>query len=401
MYLGHESTLTLSGDNTAFDDEIDLSLENAVVHETTVASRTAIVARVTPDASGPTGFVDVTIDGPDGELVLIDAIEVLPSLELQRTQGTVATLSEFVVDVVAPDVRFPFDPDALVLEAEGSSGIHYDLVSATPYAARFRVFADADATAGSGSLVVTSGDGTAAVTYRAPGALDLEPRGPTALDVAAMPTAVDGPAPFESHLYSIGSPTEPIEVKLDLILTSPGVDAKLIVLSPSGSWEEVVGFGSSVSFVAFGDPVVVLVADAGSSEPYSYDLVSTVTPAPNVESESNDTCGQCDIVETFPTTLLGTLDGDGAQDWYRIDVGAADSGKSLRARTTAGEIDTDTELTLFSADCTSTLAGPSDIDYHENLVSPPLAQGIYFVRVQPSQVFPSEGEAYKITFTMQ
>ena len=222
------------------------------------------------------------------------------------------------------------------------------------------------------------------------------------LDVSAPPVAALQPSPFGSALYEVAPPAVPSEVKLDLIVhaTEGQPDPFIALLPASGTWSDLMSFGTSVTFLAVDEPFLLLVVDRGTPGSYTYDFAATATGVLAFEAEPNDNCANNDPVATFPTTVTASLEGPDAIDWFTIAVTEENQGMRLRSRTTAGETDTDVELTVVEG-CGDTIAGPVDIDLHENLLSPPLAEGYYAVRARPSQTFPFNGSSYKITFSLE
>lgn len=402
LYLGHTATVTVSGDDTSWADgavELDLG-DDVWVDQLVVASRTALVADVEVSIDAAPGAIDLTV----GDLSLPEAVEVLPSLVVQAESASPLNGSSVVLDVVAPDPGHPMDPASLVVEVPGAEGVHAAIESASAFTARVRVSADVFAPAGDFDVVIHSG-AAEVVSSRAPAGLGLATREPTALDLAAMPVDVAAPGAVGSHLYALDPPAPLSKVKLDLVVSGgegAGTPTMLIV-PPSGVLSEVIAAGATATFLAEGDaPYYVIVTDASGATDYVYDLVATVTVAPPVESEPNDVCGgPGDVVATFPQSFVASLEDATDADWFRVDLDAAEGGQRLRARTTAGDVDTDVELTVFAADCTTIVGGPRDIDYHENLLVGPLGAGTFFVRVRPSPAFPFAGSGYELALTLE
>lgn len=407
LYLGHATTLTVSGDDTAWiAGDVDLELGGGVsVDELLVASPTALVADVSVDLDAEPGDVEVVVTGAGSELSLVSGVEVLPSIVLQAEAGAVANGSSFLLDLALPDVSAPVDPTRVTVEIPDAEGLSPRIVSASPYAVRVRVDADVFADVGAFDLVLHSGGEGVETSSRAPSGLSVAQRAPETLDLLAMPVDVDAPGAAGSHLYAFTPPDPLAEVKLDLVVSGgSGLgEPRMIVIPPSGLLQDPVASGITATFLPQGDdPYFVLVIDETGADDYVYDLVATVTAAAPTESEPNDVCGgPGDVVSAFPTSFVASLADEGDEDWFQIDLDALEGGLRLRSRTTAGDADTDVELTVFADDCTTIVGGPRDIDFHENLIVGPLAEGTWFVRVRPSPTFPFAGSLYKMAFTLE
>jgi hypothetical protein len=401
VYLGHPATLTVSGRDTSWSDpQVDFG-DGISIASQVLASPTAIVAEVEVDLDASPGSLDVAVVDASSELVLEGVIDVMPSLEVVATRGTLANGSSFVVDLAATDPAFPLDEASLRASLSELDGLHVQVVDVGPWNVRLRISTDVGAGEGELDVVVQSGEGDTVMSHRAPGALSIARREPIELDLAAPPVEVD--ADGGSHLYVFESPEPTSKVVLTLTTSGGSGAPTLVVLPASGDVTDFVATGATATFIAAGEgPWYVVVYDDTAATDYTYDLAAVVTPSPAPEAEPNDACdAPGDAVTAFPTSLLGAIADDGDEDWFAVTIGAAQDGLRLRSRTVAGDPRTDVELTLFDADCTTALAGPRDIDFHENLLSGPLPEGDVFLRVRPSQLFPNEGTYYELTFSVE
>lgn len=402
-YLGHPIELQIRGDGTHFlDGPMVVSAEGFDVGSVVAASDTALVVELTAIDAAP-GPADVLVSGPDGDFRVEGAVTVEPSIVVQSITGLAAAPTQLLVDLTFPDERFPLVGDEpLTIELDGAIGVQADVLSVWVYGARLRVFADAMADLDAASMRIEATSISGPIEHRSATAWDLAPRRPTAIDIAAPPAGVGAPGPYASALYRIEPLAIPSEVKLDLVVhaTEGQPDPFLALLPASGAWSDMLGFGSSVTFLSVDEPFWLLVVDRGTPGNYSYDLVATATGVAAFESEPNDACGNGEPTTAFPMTIAATLESDAAEDWFRVEIAPENAGMRLRARTSAGDACTDVELAISLA-CGDFIAGPIDNDLHENLLSPPLATGSYDVRVRPSPTFPFDGSAYQITLSLE
>jgi hypothetical protein len=78
---------------------------------------------------------------------------------------------------------------------------------------------------------------------------------------------------------------------------------------------------------------------------------------------------------------MATLTSGTDVDVYKVVVGQAELGRSLRLRSRAGDYSTDLKIELLQADGTVVASSP-DTTYHEDFRSPPLtAPGDYYVKL--------------------
>ncbi len=145
-------------------------------------------------------------------------------------------------------------------------------------------------------------------------------------------------------------------------------------------------------------PVYIKVSH--STYPYAqagYDLDLELV---QTEVEPNDACAQANMLPPLPTTLAGASLSSGTdEDWYAVNVGAADVGKILSVNTTPGDSNADTYLEVYDGNCAALnlFAQSDDSNYHESLFSQPLpAAGVYYIKVSNSPFYPYAGSAYNL-----
>lgn len=137
--------------------------------------------------------------------------------------------------------------------------------------------------------------------------------------------------------------------------------------------------------------------------PYAGSLYDLDIELVKVEIEPNDTCATSQA-----TTLPEAIDGAALasatdEDWYAVDITAADVGKQIHVVTSPGDADTDTYVELFGGACAAptSLGTSSDAAYHEDFLSDPIAAvGIYYVKVSNSPTFPYAGAGYKLAIDL-
>ena len=326
-------------------------------------------------------------------------------LRFEHTSGTAAqgSLLWGALTLVDPDARFTavideagiFVSDPVVLAPEGVLVQAMVLPSADVIPDTridLTLYVDAGFAPGPVDLELRYADGS---TMALPGAITITARTPVELTEGAP--ALGDLGPLESALYRFGLAGPSIAG-----LSAPDasdVRGSLILLGPSGSFADQRSWLSVSGTMADDQVYAVVIGGAPDQENLTYRLTArSAALGEATEAEtgaSNDTADSAQAV-TLPVTISdGTVEyvpetGFG-EDWYRIEVSAADAGKSLAA-SIAAPSGSYPILRVLASDGETVVATPPpgiDIAYHQRtLFTGPLAAGTYHVVCEAELLIP-------------
>lgn len=412
VFLERTVDVTLSGYSTTWTDAAEVDFGAGInVAKKIVASSTSIIATIEITDAAALGLRDVTVTEGSSTVTYKGAFEIRAPLEIALLQGSLAQGSIFVAKVAQKDLSTPFDTTAI---GDGlftpftytnfgltlPSGIGWNINTVDLFAADFVVLADVNVAPGPVSVTANSGPMGETIPSTAKDAFSLEARAPIAL-TKGVPAKGFLKGGFDSFLYSFTPSAKgtvlSFDVKASLATGSPGV----IILPASGSFNDLIVYDPAPKILSSESIYYAIVWDnTGAS---GYDATVTVTEEAVDEVEPNNTCAAAQSVAALPALLKNaSLASDKDVDWFKISATAAEVGKSIHVTTTPGEPKTDTVVDVLSADCATSLGGPSDDqDYHEDFVSAPIpAGGDYYVRVSASS-FGYSGALYNLSITIE
>ena len=254
------------------------------------------------------------------------------------------------------------------------------------------IYVDADFPPGPVDLELRYADGSTMVL---PDAVEIAARAP--VELAEGVSAGGELDPGESALYRFGL-TGPSIVGL----SAPGVGGTsgiLILLGPSGSFADQRSWASQSGTMADDQVYAVVVGGAPTEDRLIYELdarAAALGEATVAEtSAANDAADDAQAVALPVTITDGTVEyvpetGFG-EDWYRIQVTAADAGKALAA-SIAAPPDSYPILQVLASDGETVVATPPeelDIGYNaKTLFTGPLAAGTYYVVCEAELLIP-------------
>jgi hypothetical protein len=421
-FLARSLDVTLSGAGTAWTDRVKVSFgEKITLDKLTVASPTALVARVTVAADAVTGPRDIVVSDEESELVYKGAFHVEAPLAVSVT-GAPAQGSIFFVRARGLDFSTPFDttqvgsvfsptyPNVALVAAPGNGAV---LGGVSEYAVDYRVFVDVNAPATAVAVGVLSGTKDEPIAFPCPGAYAVAARAATPLS-PGKPTKIALNHPGESALLSYATTDDELKI-IDIVSSTTDVSATPAghFLPQSGRFVDRFAVGSAATFTSnSASTFYAIYADSSAYGGYDLDvLVSETLAQGGVEKEPNDSKNLAMLngaVVAPWVTQSATLADDSDQDWYALNLDAADVGKSIRAQTSGCDPLTDTVVDIFALQGSSLVPlGPKgapsdDTGYLDELTSVPVATaGTYFVKVSASSYFDPGHTAYDVIIRLQ
>lgn len=421
-FLARALDVTLSGANTAWTDKVKVDFGPEIEVETvTVASPTALVARVVVAAAAAAGARDIVVTDGEKKLVYKGGFRVEAPLTLTLT-GAPAQGSIFLVHARGLDFQTPFDttqagspfnPTYPNIALGTSPGVTAALVSVSEYAVDFRAFVDVDAAATSVKADVVSGPVTDQVEFPFPAAYAVAARKATPLAVGGA-TTITLAHPGDSALLSY-TPGSAVLTIVDVASSTVDISATPAgyFLPKSGKFSEQFAISSGATFASSSaDPYYAVYADYYAHAGYDLDVTVTETVAQGgAEKEPNDSKSLATTngaVSPPWVTRSAKLTDVSDQDWYAVSVDAAHVGKSIHVQTTGLDPLTDTVVDIFQLQGNVLIplgpkGGPSDdtgyLDALTSVATP--AVGMYFVKVSASPYFDPAHVAYDVIIRLE
>lgn len=400
VYVGHPARVEISGSSTSWSDGATVDFGPGIdVVSDVVASPSAITAEIEIQSDATLGVRDIAVQDKKATFPFDGTFLVEPSLLDLEHFGSEAQGSVLVGVAQQQDPNTPFSdfvgPDGLAttVRVEGSSdGV---VTSLSDFELNYVGFVDVFAPPGDRDLVVDSGPGISEVTSIDPEAIPVASRPPTLVPAGQSLDATLTGA-YDSVLAEVVAEAGKL-TRIRVVGSNGGYyyyggGGPMFALLPrSGRFDEAIAVTDGVSLVAGpGGETFYVVAFDGSGATNT-DLTLEVDSTDTDEVESNDTCATAQTIGAAPFALenLSLNDTDDV-DWYRVSLTA---GSGYLLRTTPGDPNTDTVLTLFEGDCTTVLANSGGYYYygdrqHDSLVTPQIeSTGDYFVRVEHAPVY--------------
>lgn len=354
---------------------------------------------------GAAGCADDGNDAPDtGEP---DAAVPAP-FELELLGGTPAQGSIFwgELTLVDPDASFDaqlasdgiFVTDPVAMAPEGVNVLLLSQVQGVLDPRRLSLNLEADAAAPTGWLPIELryADGR---SLTVPRAIEIAPREPVELEVGVE---ITGDLDLgTSQLYRLG-----LDARAIVGISAPTLRGRVgmpMLLGPSGSYDDLRSVLPTSGTMAEAQVYVVAVAlapDEEGADSVRYDLTARVAPLGDASAadaaQAHEGAAQAQPLALPVTVRDAELAYEPAagfeDDWYRIEIGAADAGRALAAAIDA-KVDTYPALWLYGADGTTVVAeipdDNLDISYHRRtLFSGPLEAGTYYLEVAADIILP-------------
>jgi hypothetical protein len=378
--VGRTQVVSISGFATEWTSAATASFGAGThVTKTVVASPTGLLVTLAVDATATPGTRDVTVNQGGATTTYKGAFKILPSVS-GTFLGTAypGSVSLYRLDANDPSWDlggFPnltFSPTGLVNTLSTNNGTDfYEAALSTD------VLTDDGGTPAGPvdvSLVLNSGSVNER-KFTAPGAFSVTAASYTPISVGSPVNGMIA-NPYESATYTVDLADG--GAQLDVSVTGdPGTTVS--VLPPSGQWSSKIFTGTSGGLLPSVAGTYYFTVWNGAGATGNYTLGIAAVPS---ETEPNDTTGAANTL-ALPgavSAALGTLTD---VDYFKVTVSAADVGKSVHVKTSAGDVYTDTVVDVFDSTGTNSLGGPSsDGSFHEDFTSSPTtAAGDYYVKV--------------------
>lgn len=403
-FLGRQARIEISGDVTTWDAPTVSFGEGVTVDAVNVASPTALFVDVTIAPTAAAGLRTVTVTDGGETLELTDAFELEAPVDV-KVKGTLAQGSVVSLTINNRDFETPFDTsftgdgffEPLVfvgVQLTAPDGVQVFTDDVQPYSIAATALIDVDAAPG--PFTVVSGVAVEEQITSPGGMFDVAPRTAMAITGATNGMAT---APLSTELYEYTATGTPSLLQVSVTAQNPAAAPGVIVLGPSGSFDELIAFSDDVVAPIEGGKVYLIPWDNTGAAGYSF----TLTPASAAmttaaEAASNDSAATAQVAAALPFGLQNaSLSSASDQDWVRVTVTQADVGKKIRVVTYGADPFTDTRVQFFQgAAGTQAFGGESgDRGYHEDHSSPTIpAAGNYFVKIYASPEFDPASKNY-------
>jgi hypothetical protein len=421
-FLARSIDVTLSGEGTAWSDAVKVSFGPKITVETlTVASPTALVARITVAGDAAVGPRDIVVTDGANELVYKGAFRVDSPMKLTLA-GESAQGSIFVAHARGLDFATPFDttqggslfsPTYPNLSLAPSPGVSAKVSSVSEYAVDYQVFVDVDAPAGALTADILSGPAEARIEFPLPAAYAIAARTATPIAPGAA-TKIVVAHPGDSALLTYAPSNAQLRI-VDVASSTADMNATPTgyFLPGSGKFADCFAIASGVTFVSSSaQPYYAVYGDYYAHAGYSADVTVIETAAQGgAEIEPNDSKNLAlsnGAVAPPWVTMSAKLKDSTDEDWYAVTVDAAHVGMTIRAQTSGLDPLTDTVVDIFEQQGNmliplGPMGSPSvDSGYLDQLTSVPTPSvGTYFVKVSASPYFDPAHTSYDVIIRLQ
>jgi hypothetical protein len=401
-FAGRSLRVEISGDATTWTGSATVAMGSGVtVNSVSAASPTDLFADITIDPTATLGMRDVTVSDGHKTFTLSQAFEIDSPIELV-VQGSIGQGGVPFFTLVNHDAENRFDSttDAngnyVNLTVTGPTGTTFVVSLVTDLSASGRAFIDTTATAG--DLLITQGQGSAALMSDA-GSFAIAPRTATPLTNDTPVTA--GIANIgDSQLFSLaaqgGSTIAHVSV------TTTDKMAQLAgAMFPDGTWAHATGLRSVMN--AEGN-IDFVVNDFAQYAGYSFTVTGAAEPLTAADQGSGHT-GNGNALHATAIPFEQTGGMVNAQNYMQVisfTVDAAHANRKLELTTDMGsDIMTATDVNIVDGDGKGYLSryyqggpsGPVDgtdcglfscTTLGEDVVSDPLPAGTYYIQITAS-----------------
>jgi hypothetical protein len=402
VFAGRSTNVLISGSGTDWSDGVAVDFGPGITAgAVVVASPTALWIPITVSPDAALGPRTVEVDG----LTFEDAFSVISPLKVKAIEGTEAQGSLVRVSLVNLDFVSPFDrtseggffepltfPNIAVGTPSGTAAI---VTAVDAYTMELLWAIDVDAAPGPLAIDVVSGPpgSVDVVGFTLPAAFDIAAR--TAVELQPGQVATGALAqPFDSALYKLSN-AELAVARTSVVTSNPDAAPTIMVLGSTGSFAELLDEDDSVVARIDGDVYAIVVDFAGAAG-VDYELRAdrAIFGTATAEEGAGDNNSRANAeVITVPLKIDASLSSDTDEDWYKVVIDAADSGKSLAVATISGGA-SDTVIDVLADDgTTSILEFGREVDrsFDEVTMTAPLAAGTYYVRILNTHEFVSQG----------
>jgi hypothetical protein len=403
--VGLKAQIAISGTAAAWTDAAAVSFGSDIqVTKVRAASPDALVVDIQVSPTAMPGAREITVAQGGESLSYRNVFQVVP-LYTTVVSGKAARGSLATVVINHNDPSFTFD--------DSWSGTAYTGILATvspagtvlvrdvkPHQVSLLVSFDTDTVLGMRDLrLTTSWKRPSETTLTFPGVFDVAD-----LNEQTVMTNAAGSLeqPFDSALYKFTPATTSTEL-LASVTTTNGKGGPMLVLVPTGGHfsSYSMAFTNSYSFTPYSvTDYRFVVVDPNGTAGVDY-AFSVVAPTKVTEIEPNEAISSAQEVTALPTIVTGaTLSSAMDLDFYKVTVGQAEVGRSLRMRSRAGDYSTDVKIELVQGDGTAVMA-PVDINYHEDARSPALTMpGDYYVKLSWGRYSTSPWSTYSSRYEL-
>lgn len=357
VFLARKVQVTLSAEGTNWATSPTVNFgDKVVVDKVTVVSPTALVVDLTIGKDASLGARDVTASNGATTLTYKGGFFVEPPLSVVNVDGDATQGSVFFLDLYTKDTTTPFLRSISFSPIADITINQQSMVGGSFMRSRFIV--DVFASTGSKNITLTQGTGANQVEFSDPNAFSIAARTATALTDGTPATGTLS-KPFESKLFSF-TPTSASSIVRFEAKSTAGIPT-LYLLPSSGKFVDLLGMlGGGGGPISSDSPSSLLyISDAAKSPFYAVyfdesgrvneykvtasQIAATVaTPLSTATNKAN-----AQDVGSLPFVLQGAkLTSSATQQWLKFNVGPGDRGKRLYIRTSAGDLKTDTTLTL-------------------------------------------------------
>jgi hypothetical protein len=422
VFLARAVAVTLSGAATAWTAKAKVDFGPGITVEAlTVASPTALVAKIRIAADAAAGPRDVAVADGEKTLVYKGAFDVEAPLELgldgSPAQGSIFVVRARGLDFATPfdttEAGSPFNPTYPNLSLGTSPGVTAELLGVSEYAVKYRMFVDVDAATTSVKADLASGPKADAVDFPFPAAFAIAARAATPL-VPGVATTISLAHPGDSALLSYTPPSAALTIvdvgssTTELTATPAGY-----FLPESGKFADQFAVSPGVTFVSSsGAKYYAVYTDYNAKGGYDLDVTAHETTAQGSgEKEPNDSKNLAisNGAVTPPwVTLSAGLEDASDEDWFAVTVDAAHVGKSIHVQTTGLDQFTDTVVDIFEQQGNTLIPlGPNgkpsdDSGLLDELTSLATASaGTYFVKVSASPFFDAAHTKYDVIIRLE
>lgn len=381
-FLGESATVQISGFATEWTSAATVEFGQGVtVKSVTVASPTALIAEIEVAPNATPGIRTVTVTEGSAVAKFENVFAVKPVVDVEVlgtvTQGSVSVLR---LRSNLASVALPTDEE-VTSNLDGSNGMLIIPFAATDAYVDLLLLTDMTAAASAQEVVITMFPNTSnervvplSVTVGAANVANVQ--------VGAQ--TVSMAAPFQSTAFKIAA----TEVSaFDIRVSASGKTPKVFMFDATGAIDGLLTYSAGLSSgLDANDFVYAIVWDETGASGYDAQLdVGLVTiGATTTEMEQNGDLATAQALDAVPMNVQASFSALDDVDYFKVTVTAAEVGKRLHVRTWPGHATADAVVEIVAANGTS-LGVSNDVNYHEDLVSAPIAAaGEYYIFVTQS-----------------
>jgi hypothetical protein len=389
-FVGRTTTLILVGDNTNFSAASNIDFGPGVtVSNVMVAGANALIVDATVAVDAELGDRTVTVDN----LALPGAFTLENPVQVE-VLGTPAQGSFSVIRMTNLDRANPFD---LTTDEEGNftnleatvSGTGASVTIGTASAFEIELTLQVDVTAPPGAATVEVNSAT--LPSRAPVEITARTAMPITPGTPVTGSVANG---FESVLYEVNI-ADLSAISVSVPDTESG-GAFIQILGSTGSFDEPIGASFNSIFgpaefsnnIPGGGKIYLILWEGFDAAGYDYTFnVGQIAAATTItHTEPNNTRQTAQVVTGGSGVLGGTFVDAADEDFYSINLVAADVGKTLTV-SSGGFGGADPVIEIFRGN--TSIAGPEDAAFFDRLSVDIAQAGQHFIRITSSDFGPT------------